>query len=55
MEGVCRVVITVHNLMGLEFSLLTQWMPGFEGKPSGVGLFSHTKATMTCAWPVTVT
>ena len=30
MEAVCKVDIAVHNLMGLEFSLLTIWMPGFE-------------------------
>ena len=26
MEDVCRVVIDVHDLMGWEFSLMTQWM-----------------------------
>ena len=31
MEGVCRLVITVQNLMGWEFSLSTKWiLPLFE-------------------------
>ena len=28
MGGVCRMIIAVHNLMVLQFSLLTQWIPG---------------------------
>ena len=29
MKGVSRVVNDVHDLIGYEFSLLTQWIPGF--------------------------
>ena len=29
MEDVCRVVVTVQNLMGCEFTLPNQWTPHF--------------------------
>ena len=45
----CRVVITVQNLMGWEFSLLNKWIsPWFGGaRQVGLGLY-HTKVAMTC-------
>ena len=29
MEGVCRVVITMYDLLSCEFILSTEWMPQF--------------------------
>ena len=48
---VCRVVVTLHHLMGLEFSLLNQMNSKFGvRKAKRVGLFAHTKVTVTCEW-----
>ena len=56
MEDVCRVVVTMHDLMGLGFSLSNQINAKFwVRKPKRVGLFAHTKVTVTCEWPVIVT
>ena len=56
MEDVCRVVIAMHDLMGLEFSLSNQMNATFwVGVPERVGLFTHTKATMTCECPFPIT
>ena len=55
MEDVCRVVVAMHDLMGVEFSLSNQMNAMFGvRKPKRVGLFVHTKVTMTCEWLVTV-
>ena len=49
MEGVCKDVINVHDLMGWEFSLLTQWMPDSEwGSPFGWGI----SLMLRSLWPV---
>ena len=56
MEYVCRVVVNVHDPVGLEFSLSNQMNAMFwVRKPEKVGLFTHTKVTVTCEWPVAVT
>ena len=56
MEGMCRVVVTVHDPMGLEFSLLNpNECQGLSEEAKMSGLLALTEVTVTCEWPVTVT
>ena len=56
MEGMCRVVVTVHDPMSLEFSLLNpNECQGLSEEAQMSGLLAPTEVIVTCEWPVTVT